>query len=113
MRPAVRDPRSEGQLSQIRVSGLAAAQGWIPSSDVFHQKSEAVDGRERRMCNHRVVLYAEDSLSINHFAMFRVPVPPEFQGNGRRTMRVSLAFGHKSDEPVAEHIGTNVKEDSQ
>ncbi|WP_330447955.1 hypothetical protein FLP41_03445 (plasmid) [Paracoccus marcusii] len=30
--------------------------------------------------DHRVILYAEDHLSINHFAVYRVPVPPEFQG---------------------------------
>lgn len=58
--------------------------------------------------DHRVVLYAEDQLTINHFAVFRVPVPPEFQGNGRRTIRVSLAFDPPVRRTRAEYIGTKM-----
>lgn len=58
--------------------------------------------------DHRVVLYAEDRLSINHFAVYRVPVPPEFQGNGRRTIRVSLAFDPPVRRTRAEYIGTKM-----
>jgi hypothetical protein len=55
-----------------------------------------------------VILYAEDRLSINHFAVYRVPVPPEFQGNGRRTIRVSLAFDPPVRRTRAEYIGTKM-----
>ncbi|WP_311136201.1 MULTISPECIES: S8 family peptidase [Pseudooceanicola] len=58
--------------------------------------------------DHRVILYAEDRLSINHFAVYRVPVPPEFQGNGRRTIRVSLAFDPPVRRTRAEYIGTKM-----
>lgn len=58
--------------------------------------------------DHRVVLFAEDRLSINHFAVYRVPVPPEFQGNGRRTIRVSLAFDPPVRRTRAEYIGTKM-----
>lgn len=58
--------------------------------------------------DHRVVLYAEDRLSINHFAVYRVPVPPEFQENGRRTIRVSLAFDPPVRRTRAEYIGTKM-----
>jgi hypothetical protein len=58
--------------------------------------------------DHRVVLYAEDRLSINHFAVYRVPVPPDFQGNGRRTIRVSLAFDPPVRRTRAEYIGTKM-----
>ncbi|MEM6848893.1 MAG: hypothetical protein AAF580_12625 [Pseudomonadota bacterium] len=58
--------------------------------------------------DHRVVLYAEDRLSINHFAVYRVPVPNEFQGNGRRTIRVSLAFDPPVRRTRAEYIGTKM-----
>lgn len=56
--------------------------------------------------DHRVVLYAEERLGINQFAVYRVPIPREFQGNGRRTIRVSLAFNPPVRRTRAEYIGT-------
>ncbi|TAX28870.1 S8 family peptidase [Rhizobium leguminosarum] len=45
----------------------------------------------------RVVLYAEDELAIDHFAVYQIPIPDLFQTErGRRTIRVSLAY----DPPV-------------
>lgn len=45
----------------------------------------------------RVVLYAEDELAIDHFAIYQLPVPRPFQTErGRRTVKVSLAY----DPPV-------------
>jgi subtilisin family serine protease len=45
----------------------------------------------------RVTLYAEDELSLDHFAVYRIPIPEAFQaGNGERCIRVTLAF----DPPV-------------
>ena len=45
----------------------------------------------------RVVLYAEDELALDHFAVYRIPIPEPFQaGNGERHIRVTLAF----DPPV-------------
>ncbi|WEX08503.1 S8 family peptidase [Chelativorans sp. AA-79] len=58
--------------------------------------------------DHRVVLYAEDRLAINHFAVYRVPIPQEFQTNGRRTIRVSLAFDPPVRRTRAEYIGTKL-----
>lgn len=58
--------------------------------------------------DHRVVLYAEDRLALNHFAVYRVPVPPEFQSNGRRTIRASLAFDPLVRRTRAEYIGTKM-----
>lgn len=58
--------------------------------------------------DHRVVLYAEDQLEINHFAVYRVPIPVEFQGNGRRTIRVSMAFDPPVRRTRAEYIGTKM-----
>lgn len=66
---------------------------------------------ERAICGHgvvdmeraafsddaRVVLYAEDSLAVDHFAVYQIPIPEPFQTErGRRTIRVSLAY----DPPV-------------
>jgi hypothetical protein len=64
----------------------------------------------RRVCGHgrpdleramfsddsRVVLYAEDELAVDHFAIYEVPIPDLFQNGGRRTIQVSLAY----DPPV-------------
>jgi hypothetical protein len=45
----------------------------------------------------RVTLYAEDELALDHFAVYRIPIPDAFQaGNGERAIRVTLAF----DPPV-------------
>lgn len=57
---------------------------------------------------HRVVLFAEEQLEINQFAVYRVPIPPEFQVNGRRTIRVSLAFDPPVRRTRAEYIGTKM-----
>lgn len=47
--------------------------------------------------DNRVVLYAEDELAIDHFAVYQLPIPRAFQTErGRRTIRVSLAY----DPPV-------------
>lgn len=49
--------------------------------------------------DNRVVLYREDALDVNRFAVYEVPVPQVFQaGNGRRHIRVALAF-----DPVVRH----------
>lgn len=45
----------------------------------------------------RVTLYAEDQLPLDHFAVYRIPIPEAFQeGNSERTIRVTLAY----DPPV-------------
>jgi hypothetical protein len=44
----------------------------------------------------RVVLYAEDELEVDHFAIYEVPCPEVFQTGGRRSIQVSLAY----DPPV-------------
>jgi hypothetical protein len=45
----------------------------------------------------RVVLYAEDELAVDHFAVYQIPIPELFQSTpGERSIRVTLAF----DPPV-------------
>ena len=58
--------------------------------------------------DHRVVLFAQDRLGINEFAVYRVPIPAEFQTNGRRTIRVALAFDPPVRRTRAEYIGTKM-----
>lgn len=52
--------------------------------------------------DHRVVLYADDALPLDHFAVYQIPIPDEFKGDGRRTIRVALAF-----DPPVRHTRTD------
>lgn len=58
--------------------------------------------------DHRVVLYAEDALGMDQFAVYQVPIPAEFQGNGARWIHVSLAFDPPVRRTRAEYIGTRM-----
>jgi hypothetical protein len=51
----------------------------------------------------RVTLYAEDELALDHFAVYRIPIPDVFQaGSGERCIRVTLAF-----DPPVRHTRTD------
>jgi Subtilase family len=58
--------------------------------------------------DHRVVYFADDQLEIDKFAIYRVPIPAEFQTGGKRTIRVSLAFDPPVRRTRAEYIGTKM-----
>lgn len=58
--------------------------------------------------DHRVVYFVEDSLELDHFAVYRVPIPIEFQTGGKRTIRVSLAYDPPVKRTRAEYIGTRM-----
>lgn len=51
----------------------------------------------------RVVLYAEDELPLDHFAVYEIPIPEPFQSEaGRRTLKVTLAY-----DPPVRHTRTD------
>ncbi len=58
--------------------------------------------------DHRVVYLAEDELEVDKFAIYRVPIPPEFQTGGKRTIRISLAYDPPVRRTRAEYIGTKM-----
>lgn len=58
--------------------------------------------------DHRVVYFAEDNLEMDHFAVYRVPIPAEFQTGGKRTIRVSLAYDPPVKRTRAEYTGTRM-----
>ncbi|UWQ93432.1 S8 family peptidase [Rhodobacteraceae bacterium M382] len=58
--------------------------------------------------DHRVVYIADDVLEIDKFAIYRVPIPAEFQTGGKRTIRVSLAFDPPVRRTRAEYLGTKM-----
>jgi hypothetical protein len=46
--------------------------------------------------DNRVILFAEDTLATDKFAVYEVPIPDVFQTKGARQIRVALSF----DPPV-------------
>ena len=58
--------------------------------------------------DHRVVLYAEDVLEMDQFAVYRLPIPPEFQTGGDRTIRVSLAYDPPVRHTRNDYLGTKM-----
>lgn len=83
----------------------------VPPEESVRRLAPLGDRAALNMCGHglvdaeratfsdeaRVILYAEDELAIDHFAVYQIPIPDVFQTEkGRRTVRVSLAY----DPPV-------------
>lgn len=58
--------------------------------------------------DHRVVLYAEDALEMDQFAVYRLPIPPEFRTGGDRTIRVSLAYDPPVRRSRQDYLGTKM-----
>jgi hypothetical protein len=57
----------------------------------------------------RVTLYAEDELALDHFAVYRIPIPDVFQaGNGERCIRVTLAFDPPVRHTRADYAGVGM-----
>lgn len=92
------------------VRALLAGSAMVPQESA-DKLQHLGDEAERVICGHgkvnleraafsddaRVVLYAEDELETDHFAVYQIPIPHTYQSEaGRRTIRVSLAY----DPPV-------------
>jgi hypothetical protein len=58
--------------------------------------------------DHRVVLYAEDALEMDQFAVYRLPIPPEFRTGGDRTIRVSIAYDPPVRRTRNDYLGTKM-----
>jgi hypothetical protein len=58
--------------------------------------------------DHRVVYFADDQLEVDKFAIYRLPIPAEFQTGGKRTIRVSLAYDPPVRRTRAEYVGTKM-----
>ena len=57
----------------------------------------------------RVVLYAEDELSIDYFAVYRIPIPEPFQvEHGERSIRITLAYDPPIRHTRADYAGTGM-----
>lgn len=58
--------------------------------------------------DHRVVLYAEGALEMDQFAVYRLPIPPEFRTGGDRSIRVSLAYDPPVRRTRQDYLGTKM-----
>ena len=58
--------------------------------------------------DHRVIYFAEDQLDIDKFAIYRIPIPVEFQTGGKRTIRISLAYDPPVRRTRADYLGTKM-----
>lgn len=47
-------------------------------------------------------------LNIDRFAIYRIPIPTEFQTGGKRTIRVSMAYDPPVRRTRAEYLGTKM-----
>lgn len=57
----------------------------------------------------RVVLFAEDRLKLDHFGVYEVPIPYEFQTEkGAKEIRVVLAFDPPTRHTRAEYLGVTM-----
>ena len=98
------------QASANLVRALLAGSAQIPDETLQRLVLEGPDSIDH-VCGHgrpdlmragysddsRVVLYAQDALQLDHFAVYRIPIPHTFQSEkGRRTVTVTLAY----DPPV-------------
>lgn len=59
--------------------------------------------------DNRVVLYTEDILDKDYFAVYEVPIPTEYQsGNGVRQLKVTLAFDPPVRHSRVDYAGINM-----
>jgi hypothetical protein len=58
--------------------------------------------------DHRVVLYAEDELPLDYFAVYQLPIPELFQSGGRRTIQITLAFDPPVRHSRADYTGVSM-----
>ncbi|MFL5239431.1 MAG: S8 family peptidase [Rhizomicrobium sp.] len=58
--------------------------------------------------DHRVVMYVEDELPLDHFAVYQVPIPGLFQTGGRRAIQVTLAYDPPVRHTRADYVGVGM-----
>lgn len=59
--------------------------------------------------DNRVVLYTEDELSKDYFAVYEIPIPQEYQSvNGTKELKVTLAYDPPVRHSRADYMGTTM-----
>ncbi len=111
-------PNASANLIRALLVGSAE----IPS-EARHVLQPLGADAERKICGHgqidqrraaysddaRVVLYAEDELELDHFAVYQIPIPDLFQSEpGDRSIRVTLAFDPPVRHTRADYAGVGM-----
>lgn len=91
----------EEAASKLAAHGSDAARSICGYGRVDPQRAAYSD-------DHRVILYAEDELQLDHFAVYHMPIPVEFQGGGKRTLRVTLAYDPPVRHSRADYAGVGM-----
>lgn len=91
----------DGASNRLRAMGTQETASIIGNGFVDPTKAAYSD-------DHRVIYFAEDILDIDRFAIYRIPIPPEFQTGGKRSIRVSLAYDPPVRRTRAEYLGTKM-----
>lgn len=59
--------------------------------------------------NNRVVLFADDTLKLDHFAVYEIPIPRDFQTmKGDKEIKVVLAFDPPTRHTRADYLGVTM-----
>jgi subtilisin family serine protease len=88
----------------LRANPLKEKDLIIPYGNGVASAIEAVSSDDSR-----VVLYAEDQLKLDHFAVYEVPIPQEFQTvKGAKEIRVALAFDPPTRHTRADYLGVTM-----
>lgn len=77
---------------------------------VFNVLGYGVADIERALLSedNRVVLYAEDRLAADKFAVYEVPIPEVFQAKGARQIRIALSFDPPVKHTRIDYAGTKM-----
>lgn len=87
-----------------RLGGLNEKSAWMACGLGLSNADHAASSDDGR-----VVFFAEDELPLDHFAVFEVPIPTEFQTTkGSREIKVSLAFDPPVRHTRADYLGVTM-----
>ncbi|WP_441243858.1 S8 family peptidase [Tardiphaga sp. 768_D3_N2_1] len=87
-----------------RIGGLKQKDAWMACGMGISNAEHAASSDDGR-----VVFFAEDELPLDHFAVFEVPIPDEFQtAKGSREIKVSLAFDPPVRHTRADYLGVTM-----
>ncbi len=110
------------EASANLLRALLANSARIPPSAISRLQNQG-DEAIRNLCGYgisnvelastsdtnRVVLYADDSIGMDHFYVYEVPIPTEFtETKGSRSIRVTLAFDPPTRHTRNDYLGVEM-----
>ena len=98
---------SSAEIPQAAVDRLSSLESGADQAVCGHGK---IDLERATFSNEsRVVLYADDELEIDHFAVYQIPIPQVFQSErGDRRIQVTLAYDPPVKHTRLDYSGVNM-----